>query len=154
MQSSAQRQLFILYHLYFIQYAAHITKQRYKMELHDIFVVEVFSFCIQLKCFCSNLWNRARPTSVPVALHHTIGTRYFVALGMIESSEAGPQSYVKRNLMALLIYTKKVMCIISELKIVSLWPNIKAAYWRCVFNVHKPGLYSILLTNCEFKKMN
>lgn len=84
--------------------------------------------------------NRAWPAAVPIVLHHTNSTRYFVALGMFESSEAGPQSYVKQNLMALSSSTKKVKCIISELKIV------------CVFNVYKPGLCSILLTNCDFTK--
>ncbi len=104
------------------------------------FVVEVFSFCIELKCFCSDLWNKqstAHFCPCCIASHH----RYTICL--LLWAWLNHLRQVKRNLMALLISTKKVMWIISELKIVSLWANIKVAYWRYVFNVHKPGLYSV-----------
>lgn len=88
---------------------SYAAKQRYKTELHDVIDVEVlFLHSPQVFLFKSLIQTEHSPLSVPIALHHTIGARFFFALGMFESSEAGPQSYVKQNLMALLISSKKV----------------------------------------------
>lgn len=92
------------------------------------------SFCIHLKCFCSNLWYKQSTSHFCpycIASHHQY--KIFLCFGDVWIIWGRASKLRETKAYGTIDFLKEGKVYHIGAKIVSLWSNIKVAYWRCFF---------------------